>query len=336
MSIRTYTTHEYHINTDAGDFELSAMPYDSDAVVVEVVGNTAIVGYLALDDDCPNPLEDCDGMGHIYSAHRNSSTHAEMQEALGLNGEWEPNLSNVQDQAEIDVVKEGFAALNEVYGSGQVLEVAYFGNDYREDYGRRVDIWDVTVKDGDDETVFSGLEYYDYRGTVWTHIVELHGHEVPIRAWDDRALELWREGRKNGTIGNKYAVSLDVYEHSGIAYHVSGEGMQCMWDTARGGAVWVPDECLIEDIESYPEGEARNERVVELARQACEEYTSWCNGDCYGVIVEKFVQNGVDDLDEPVWEQVEEIENCWGFIGYQYAMKEMEAEVKRAKEALNG
>lgn len=109
-----------------------------------------------------------------------------------------------------------------------------------------------------------------------------------------------------------------------------------MWDTARGGAVWVPDACLIEDIESHAEGEARRERVEELARQACEEYTSWCNGDCYGVIVEKFVQNGVDDLDEPVWEQVEEIENCWGFIGYQYAMKEMEAEVKRAKEELNG
>ena len=106
MSIRTYTTHEYHINTDAGDFELSAMPYDSDAIVVEVNGNTAIVGYLALDEDCPNPLEDCDGMGYIYSSHRDSGTHAEMQEALGLNGEWEPNLEVIQEEAEIAAMLE--------------------------------------------------------------------------------------------------------------------------------------------------------------------------------------------------------------------------------------
>ncbi len=48
---------------------------------------------------------------------------------------------------------------------------------------------------------------------------------------------------------NKYAVLLDVYDHSGQVYSISGEGMQCRWDTARGGAVWVPDACAQEEID---------------------------------------------------------------------------------------
>lgn len=53
---------------------------------------------------------------------------------------------------------------------------------------------------------------------------------------------------EKGLIGNPLAVLLDVYEHSGISFSVSGEGMQCRWDTSRGGAAWIPDSSAEEEI----------------------------------------------------------------------------------------
>jgi hypothetical protein len=48
---------------------------------------------------------------------------------------------------------------------------------------------------------------------------------------------------------NPYAVLLDVYEHSGEAWSVHGEGYNCQWDTTTGGGVWVPDNACREHIE---------------------------------------------------------------------------------------
>lgn len=60
----------------------------------------------------------------------------------------------------------------------------------------------------------------------------------------------WDEACSAGEIGNPFAVELDIYEHGGVAYSVSGTGMQCRWDTSRGGAVWVPDEDALDNIKS--------------------------------------------------------------------------------------
>jgi len=49
---------------------------------------------------------------------------------------------------------------------------------------------------------------------------------------------------------NPHAVLLDVYDHSGEAWSIHGEGMQCRWDTTRMGGVWVPDEACLEHIQS--------------------------------------------------------------------------------------
>ena len=37
----------------------------------------------------------------------------------------------------------------------------------------------------------------------------------------------WDEACSAGEIGNPFAVELDIYEHGGVAYSVSGTGMQC-------------------------------------------------------------------------------------------------------------
>ncbi|MCL2591562.1 MAG: hypothetical protein FWD67_12015, partial [Betaproteobacteria bacterium] len=60
----------------------------------------------------------------------------------------------------------------------------------------------------------------------------------------------WDEARAAGEVGNPLAIYLDIYEHGGVAYSVTGTGFYCPWDTSRGAAVWVPDEDAIDNIRS--------------------------------------------------------------------------------------
>ena len=64
------------------------------------------------------------------------------------------------------------------------------------------------------------------------------------------AEECWNEAYAAGEVGNPLAIPLDIYEHSGIAYSVTGTGMNCRWDTSRAAAVWVPDSDAIDNIRS--------------------------------------------------------------------------------------
>jgi hypothetical protein len=161
------------------------------------------------------------------------------------------------------------------------------------------------------------------------HYILFLDERAEIANWKDLAREMWNKGRDNGTVGNKYAVSLDVYEHSGTAYSVSGEGMQCIWDTARGGALWVPDKGCLDELAHLPE-DTRRAWCIEAARSACEEYTAWCNGWCYGVVVEVFEKQGEE------WTRKGEVDACWGYIGSEYAEEQRDYEMKQTAESLGG
>lgn len=69
-------------------------------------------------------------------------------------------------------------------------------------------------------------------------------------------------------------VWLDVYQHGNIVVSPQGNGPQCMFDTARGGAV------LIVDLREFPEWKdmALEERQEHIA-ECCRVYTAWANGD---------------------------------------------------------
>jgi hypothetical protein len=254
---------------------------DGSGIAVGVPGNDKMVvlGMLCYDQDPQNPLEDQDGMGQIYTAHRNAGRdeHRSMQEALGLDTDWSPNPDAKP---------------------------------------------------------------------------------------------------------NKYAVLLDVYDHGGQVYSISGEGMQCRWDTARGGAVWVPDDCAREEVDrrakvyafgfvlapgflrtkhyqaileapGQPQknlgsfehwheafqaleaakkagkfGHARKEQLErgllrakeDVARGVLETYNEWLSGDVYGIVCQAFVVNeaGMLEAEGPD-------DSCWGFYGHEYAEQELKS-----------
>jgi hypothetical protein len=115
---------------------------------------------------------------------------------------------------------------------------------------------------------------------------------------------------------NPDAVRIDKYEHSGIAYSVFGEGRQCRWDTSSTWAVWYPDNVLLEELKGL-KGNARRKKCIEYARQACELFNEWCNGEVYCIVKETFDQNK-QEIDYDI---------VCGFFGRDYAKKALETDL---------
>lgn len=227
--------NQFDINLSDLDLPYTASPimnYHDPAVAVD--GDFIAVGYLADDHDCENPLTCCDGEGRIYSSHRFSDNHAEMQEALALDGYWSPDLDLLDDHLDalrpiwIDDAKSSVEFIDwakETAGPTAQLDDAYF-------HRRAVKFWRET----------GGTESPDGNSSI-----------DDFSFSEDAKLKAWRELRSAGEIGDQDAVVLDVYEHGGQHWSLSGGGMQCRFDTAKGAGVWVPDNAAREEIERRAE-----------------------------------------------------------------------------------
>jgi len=373
-----------HPNISLSDLELpfkaSAIMDYHDAALLEV-GDKLVVGYLADDEDCENPLESCDGSGKLYSAHRHSSKHREMQEALAYDSDWRPDLGLVDDHRKrlratwIEMAmnsQEFIKWADENAGARASKTDAYYKR-------RAAKLWDET-----------GGEY-NYRDD------SVQDFEL----WDDVRTKVWIELREEGVIGEKDVVLLDCYEHSGQHWSLTGGGMQCRFDTAQGAGVWVPDDSARAEIDrrakvyafgyiarngnwtrksgklrftahldanygaeqsaefgewheafawleaktaklkpssrrkaerAFQERRGRERAAQELAQGALDEYNAWLAGQCYGVVAATFQKVQSTD-DEPQYEFVVS-EECWGYIGDDYAMEEAEQRAKSEAESL--
>lgn len=81
MSIRHVHTH--FLQHGSLELELSMCPENNDPVVKET-SDKIICGYLIRDEDCPNPCEDMDGMGHIRSLSTKHINNISVEEAESL------------------------------------------------------------------------------------------------------------------------------------------------------------------------------------------------------------------------------------------------------------
>lgn len=337
----------------------------------EQVGNKVLVGYLSPDLAPTNPLEDCDGFGSIFSSHRNSSTHEEFQDALGLDRYWSPDLGLVDEhptyfrKAWVKAAADSIEFQQWCQENGRIPK--YAGSfELTAYYKRKAErFWRET----------RGVESHDY------YNVSIEGFDFT----DDVRDEVWKELSRLHLIGDPDRVSLDVYEHSGTAYSVSGEGMQCRWDTSPGAAVWVPDDsardeiarraevyqhgevvagnrkgqaaytfkldrspkvsgiwfdqwhqafdALAKTIKPKPKGNAllgRRRAATELAREAADLFTDYCNGSVYGVVIETFE---IVDKETGRTESVED-DSCWGYCGAPHAEYELKASFDEALKRL--
>lgn len=285
-------------------------------------GNLVVLGYLVNDTDCENPLESCDGLGRVYTSHKHAKREEirNMQAALGLNEDWEPDIKDH------DVEKE--VAIN---------------------------LFNIDIDE--QELILSREQHQEFSDNC----------QILKKKWHRECIE-------KGTLGDRDVVRLDVYSHGGTAFSVSGEGMQCQWDTARSAAVWVPDDSAREEIDrrakvyafgsishGRPDGymvvldgqtgseDLPKQRAIfkewgeafahlesnipkgmvptkekteigrmrarkEVARDSLEEYNAWLAGDCYGFVV---------SVNETKTGRVVKHEAVWSIIGREAALEEM-------------
>jgi len=71
---------------------------------------------------------------------------------------------------------------------------------------------------------------------------------------------------------------------------------------------------------------------AEYAKIIMEEYSMWCEGECYGVRVWKYFRQSVNDS----WGEPDRDNECWGYIGSEYAESELQSQFEYEVKRLPG
>jgi hypothetical protein len=124
-------------------------------------------------------------------------------------------------------------------------------------------------------------------------------------------------GVEEAIAGNPDAVPLSYFEHGLCRWSVAGElpdALRCPWDSISFAGVWLPDEETLASARNYG-GFTRRLFMRKRARQACDAYTQWCNGEVYGYQVERVTACGPCH-----GEQAEHVDSCWGFFGLDFCL----------------
>jgi hypothetical protein len=132
------------------------------------------------------------------------------------------------------------------------------------------------------------------------------------------------EGINAAIEGNPDAVPLSYYEHGQCLWSVAGElpaHPHCLWDSMLFAGVWLPDIDTLESARPYG-GRTRHHFMRKRARQACDTYTQWCNGEIYGFEVSRLVACGACG-----GERSAPVDSCWGIYGLEDCLSEARASV---------
>jgi hypothetical protein len=92
---------------------------------------------------------------------------------------------------------------------------------------------------------------------------------------------------KAGIEDNPDAVPLSYFEHGLCLWSVAGELpalCRCLWDSVPFAGVWLLNAETLTSAARY-RGRTRRYFMRKRARQACNVYTRWCNGDVYGYAI---------------------------------------------------
>lgn len=297
-----YSRRQHYLsNTDTSDIDVELMFDPNDDPLTKRIGDKLVVAYNVHDDSPQNPLEDSDCYGEIHHHPRSryGRRDSDYYNIWGLDQYGDP----VVDE---DKLQNKWVEYLEACLTGKLREdpLVQMMNEQVEDVDMRTHCkyaWVHNCRSGD--TKLTEDEFEQYFEIVEDNVL-----------WDyDTEVEDCYKGP------DPDAVLLDLYEHSGCIWSVHNSGPNCRWDTSGGAATWIPNDCLRLELDSCTNPQDRRDMAVKFAEQACEAYTSYCNGDVYGCVVEVF------ELKDEAWVQVSE-DSCWGFIGYDYAEDSLNSE----------
>ena len=241
MIFRTETHHYFELPNGV-EVELPLEPENwlqDELVTVERPDGGYRIAYLVHDMHCDNPLDDCDSLGKVW--HHPRSHYGESDgyyEALGLDSYGDPvidedKLQQMWHDKVMALSLQDFyinPALREIADAEDLREMladeSIIG-DYTFEQNAR-SAWGVRLADADPDDVNALIDKVEEKLIDWSYAEAERECTQPM---------------------DKYAVLLDVYDHSGRSYSLSGGGTQCRWDTSRGEALWIADEYAKEEID---------------------------------------------------------------------------------------
>ena len=105
-----------------------------------------------------------------------------------------------------------------------------------------------------------------------------------------------------------YAVCLPVYmlDHSGIA--LSTADFCDRWDSGQVGWIYATRAKILDNFQRKHLTAAVRQQAIDVLKSEIAEYGRYVNGECYGYVIKD------DDGDE--------LDACWGFIGFEYVQDE--------------
>lgn len=247
--VTRHAAHMLHLD-DGSECELDYEPCMTDygGTLAQRVDDKLVVAYLTYDHDTSNPLDDCDGMGRVIGRGKyqtRNHSESDLFEALGLDRYGDPDHSLVEELVD-QAWKAYIEGLPDEVWESFINELGCPAEDeYRREY---INKWRDELSTTDayrqGSAAYAVMRANDY---ISWHV---NPNNDQCRAAADlldfdvekKTEELYRKAIEEGRIGDRDAVMLDVYDHSGLHWSISGGGMQCRWDTSTGAGVWLPDD----------------------------------------------------------------------------------------------
>lgn len=348
------------IDPDADDYidvtgQMNCRPDIEERMIV--TDRHVIVGGLCYDHHAEDPMESGCANGKL---HRKDDKNSDFGRELGLDGEGNRDLSHeaclenlaahvtATIRKDKSLMGELSRALRTQTGSGKWDEVLVAVSDAIHREGWEYAMSYVAEK-------FVGVKYETDLDDIWKDVLEplssLLTEGEAEAAWD----RAWAAGR----IGNPCAVLVDVYEQSYTYFKVVTNA-----HPADVGAVWVPDGDAMDNIQYsvlqtlgideeslYAAGWVWTDAVLQVCKAGgreldavqlrsllndhaqryatgvIDEYSEWSSGSVYGVVtyvIDRETGQCVDD----------KTDECWGYIGMEYAESELDASVLSVALAL--
>ncbi|MFA5311703.1 MAG: hypothetical protein WC375_00125 [Methanomassiliicoccales archaeon] len=333
-------------NNDGEEIELELSfktDNDGDPIFQKKISNDIlVVGYLVQDEYCENPMESCDGMGHFYyaSPHANNEEHYKFQEALGLREPEEDELDEFHLEA-VQIVEAAWRKQN------PDLDI--------DDPETRKTLQSIYFSENTSTKAFNGVS-----GTTWKDVVRgveeclwrqsiSDPHAIPIDIYTHGGSTICKIANFQEDCDSYYtqytlpsysavwvpdkdareSLIIKAAEKCGIKVKViqplccaSEEKDRKPWIIGVGNERFSSWESAGNYARKLAETKKGNgtfriaERKIarEFAESTINEFNHWANGDCYGIVVEWFDAEGI---------QIDN-DSCWGFIGYEYAKKELQ------------
>ena len=137
----------------------------------------------------------------------------------------------------------------------------------------------------------------------------------PHEHWDN----IRREQFKKSDIAIAYPIT--KYEHGEISLQL---GYKSGWDYTVSGFIYVTKETIRKCYGVDRITKSIIEHVKTCLQSELDMLTAWLNGECYGWQIKEYALTD-DGLD---WEEVDTLDNCWGYFDKEQALTDMQNMLK--------